>query len=373
MAKHNQDHRQDDFVEGEILAELPDETLVSLPPIDQDESQQLRVPQIEGERYDDSRRQLLIRLVVGGAAALALGGSAALLMRGKSEPRVVVLPNGVNVGGASTLDVAKLVQKIDELQSELASVTEERDTLKTQLQAANAELEGIRPRAQAAEALNKLWQSLDEIGLDDALSLALQLSVTAFASVIAVAGALQSGIAQGQAAIDRFVAAVPKPQEGLKWLLAESRTLSGGLSDLATQVEQAVAPVQPYGELISDFVNWVLERLPFGVGAKAKAGLEGMQAVIVELSAFLDGLARDVFDPLTTWFGDDNTTNLVGTLTDPISQAVLTPAQTIQAELNKFQDVFQNKLVTPTQTALDQRSVIRKQIKELQARVGTLA
>jgi hypothetical protein len=367
--EEGQPKRQDEVVDGEIIAELPDETLVTLPPVRDDRSEHLGIPKIkpEDEPVDAGRRQLLIRLGIGGAAALALGGSAALLLSNNGgDQRVVVLPNGAQVNGDGTLDVAQLVKQIDQLQTDLASTKTERDSLSTQLQAANTELTDMRPALQSAQALITLWQQLDAIGIDDLLTPALQVALTAFTAVQAVSTTLQTGITDVQAAIDQFIKQLPGPKAGLQWLQSQVQALATSLTNLGTQVQQAVEPVQPYAQMIANFITWILERLPFGVGDKAKAGLDAMNAIVGGLPAVVDGINQQVMDPLIVWFGDDQVRNVYGLLLDPVSKKLLDPARGIQTQLASFADSFQNKLVTPAQTALDQRAAIRKQIAELQ-------
>lgn len=366
-----QPKRKDEVVDGEIIAELPDETLFSLPTVRDDRTENLGVPRVDAagdEPADSGRRQLLVRLAVGGVAALALGGSAALLYTSNNpgDQRVVVLPNGSQVNSDGTLDVAQLVKQIDQLQTELASTKTERDSLSTQLDACNKQLSTLQPTFQATQALLTLWQQLDAVGLDDLLAPALHAAATAFTAVQTVAAGLQAGISEGQDAIDSFTRSIPGPKAGLLWLQSQIRTLSVNLTKLVSQVQQAVEPVQPFTQQIASFVSWVLARLPFGIGDKATAGLNAMNGIITELPALVDGVDQQVLDPLIVWFGDDPNRNLTGILLDPIAKKLLDPARSIQTQLASFADTFQNTLITPAQTALDQRAVIRKQIAELQ-------
>jgi hypothetical protein len=364
-----QPKKRDDVVDGEIIAELPDETLMSLPPVEADQSEHLGIPKIAADEPPDAgRRQLLTRLAIGGAAALALGGSAALLISSNSGgQRVVVLPNGAQVNGDGTLDVAQLVKQIDDLQTELAACKTERDGLATQVASTSTDLTDARAALQAADALNTLWEQLDAIGLDDLLLPALQAAVTAFSAVQTVSTTLGNGITDVQNAVDQFIKQLPGPKAGLQWLQGQVTALANNLSNLGTQVQQAVEPVQPYAQMITNFVSWVLDRLPFGIGDKAKAGMNAMNSIVGGLPATVDGINQQVMNPLIVWFGDDQVRNVYGLLLTPVTDKLLEPARDIQTQLATFTDSFQNKLVTPAQSALDQRVAIRKQIDEMRA------
>jgi hypothetical protein len=304
---------------------------------------------------------------MGGVAALALGGSAALLVQSRRKPSVVVLPNGTEVDVDGSVDVGTLAKQVAQLQDELAAVTAERDQYRRDLANASSDPDELRVQLSEAQHLNDLWQQLDDIGLDDLLGGALGVVGAGLAAVLAVVDLLRAGLTEGENRLDTFVANFTGPQDGIAWLQRQLDGLSGNLDQLAEQVQEAIEPVEPYAEMIANFVLWVLERLPFGVGAKAKAGLEGMQAIITGLPALVSGIADKVFVPLADWFGEDTDRNLLGILASPLSEKLFKPAQDILTKIGSFQSDYEDKLATPVQAALAQRADIRDQIRQAQA------
>jgi hypothetical protein len=145
--------------------------------------------------------------------------------------------------------------------------------------------------------------------------------------------------------------------------------LSADLEWLTEQVQQAVEPVEPFASLIAQFVLWVLDRLPFGAGDKARAGLEAMQTVLNSLPATIDGINNDVMNPLAEWFGSDIRVNLEGTLVSPIKNKVFTTGASLAKQVAGFKDTYETTLAAPTQEALSQRAELRAQIQALQARI----
>ncbi|MBN1428219.1 MAG: hypothetical protein JXB07_07530 [Anaerolineae bacterium] len=360
---------QEEVIDGEIVAEFRDETLMNLPKLpEEDEPEPLAAPNVvspsDDEPVETGRRQFVVQLVMGGVAALALGGSAALLLQRRREPSVVVLPNGTQVDVNGSVDVASLAGQVAQLQEALDAVTAERDQYRRDLANTSADPENLRLQLSEAQRVNDLWQQLDDIGLDDLLGGALQVVGTALGAVLGVKELLKTGLADAENRLDTFVANFPGPQDGIAWLQHQLDGLSNNLDQLAEQVQAAVEPVEPYTKMIADFVMWVLERLPFGAGAKAKAGMEGMQAIITGLPALVTGAKNKVFVPLIDWFGKDNNRNLLGILVNPLKEMLFKPAQDILTKLEGLQTDYENKLVSPTQAALGQRADIREQIRQ---------
>lgn len=358
-----------EIIDGEIVAEFRDETLMNLPRLPEEEEEQERpappsiTPPLVQEPPDPGRRQFFVRLAIGGATALALGGSAALLWQGRREPSIVVLPNGAQVEANGSVDVAALAQQVADLQHELAILTAERDQYKS-------DLARVLSRLEEAEQLNALYKQLDDIGLDDLLNGALSVVSAALAAVLGVVDLVQTGLADGEKRLSGLSANFPGPQDGIIWLQEQIGKLADGIEQLGKQVQAAVEPVEPYAQMIADFVLWVLERLPFGAGAKAKAGLEGMQAVITLLPNLVSGVNNTVLIPLADWFGEDQSRNLLGILVNPLADGLVKPAQDMMSKFDIFQIDYTDRLATPAQEALTQRAAIREQIQQIEGGQG---
>lgn len=368
-------HRQEpEVVDGEIVAEYS-ETVLNLPPVPE-EGGEIGEPAPEEIVADPGRRGFVLRLLLGGAAAAAVGGSAALFYQQyrPRDPRVVVVPNGTPI---DSTDTSALVAQIGEMDAALQAVTADRDRLLVELADANADLVELRAQLDDAvtqieryRALNNLWQRLDDIGLDELLETALGVIGGALAGVMTVTRLLRAGLAAGQRAIDNFTALLPEPQDGILWLQRQVSALAASLEWLSEQVQEAVQPVEPFANLIASFVLWVLDHLPFGFGAKARAGLEAMQSIITGLPDLVAGVNEDVLDPLADWFGQDEARSLAGILLKPITESVFVPAQDVLDKAAEFETTYKQELVNPAQEALAQRAELRDEIHQAQARLG---
>jgi hypothetical protein len=367
-----------DLIEGEVVSEFEGETMLNLP----------RVPDSEHSKanpvsYDSGRRDFVLRMVVGGAAALALGGSAALLASRKQsgDTTEVIVPYGSDTeGGELSGDLAQLAQRIGDLEQQLAAMQFERDQAISDLNVANnhvtelqAQLDAALAQLQDSQGLNGLWQALDDVGLDAIVAGALSLVGGALETVLDVLAIVQTGLTAGQNALTKFVQSLPGARQGIQWLQLRITALSNDIEWLQGQVEQAVEPVEPFVILIEDFVVWVLGNLPFVQSDKARSGLEAMKTVVGSLPETVEGINTSVLNPLAGWFGDDKAKNLTGTLVDPLQNQVLNPTKDLTAKVATFKTTYQEEFSVPAAAALDQRIQIREQIKNAQALLGGMS
>ncbi|GAB4470133.1 MAG: hypothetical protein Kow00124_06000 [Anaerolineae bacterium] len=361
-------HDDDQIVDGEIVAEYADHTLVNLPQMEppeeaRDDDTSPNLPAVP----DSSRRRFLGRLLLGGVSALALGGSAALLYYSsrRDEPLIVVLPNNDQNGQPArptAVDVAGLAARVNELENERDSLIAQRDQLQLELEEARAALAD-------AQALNSLWRALDDTGLDGIVAGALAFLSGLFATLLPVTVLLRSGMSRTRDNLTAFTAALPGPQDGILWLQAQVSGLAAALDWLGQKIQEVIEPVEPYTELIAGFILWVLDRLPFGAGARARAALDAMQVVVNSLPDHIEGLNTTVLDPLAEWFGRDEDRNLLGMLVKPVDTLVLQPAQRVVDDFAALEHSYQEQLAVPAQSALEQRATLRAQIDTLQARI----
>jgi len=369
----------DEIVEGEVVGETDPQTMMNLPPIpeeDEHHDDALSPAPFADASEDETvnnpgRRFMLARILMGGTAALAVGGSAALLLdrRRKEDPTVVILPNGEQALGPESADIATLARQIADLQDQLETVTFERDQLQVEVNALTTEVEDLRARCATSEELNGLWASLDDLGLDDIVSSGLAVVQIPLAAVVRVAGLLGLGLQVGRAAIQSFVNSLPKPRAGMTWLSQQVDRLADALEDLALKLQEAVDPDNKVTAMVTSFVLWLLDKLPFGAGDQAKAGLESMENIVNSLPVLTDGIVSDVITPIAGWFGTDDEESFDGLLFNPIRGDVFQKADDIIEQVATLEQRFNEELLEPVQAALENRQALRQQIAEAQARL----
>lgn len=381
--QHN--HDEQEVVDGEVLAEFHDHTLMNLPSVPEEDEwsdDDPQPPSLEQDEFKLARRRFLLRLAVGGASALAVGGSAALLLnQNQGGPTVMILPNGSEVGvDAATTDVAALFERISTLEYDLAKVTAERDQLLTVINSGDSEYAKLLEKLAAAEVeneelrrINEMWADMDSLDLDQILTGGLSMVGGALTVFMGVLGLLQSGLAKGQSVISQFIIALTNPKAGMSWLQSKISRLSADLDWLSEQVQEVVEAAEPFTTKIAEFVLWILDRLPFGAGDKARAGMDAMETVVNSLPEIVDGMASKIYDPLADWFGDDNEVSIHGVLLDPVQENLVTPARDTLDEFTTFQTTYQDQLATPVEEVLEARAALRVQIQQAEARLGLRA
>lgn len=378
-----QRNRRKEVVEGEVVSEFSGETLMHLPsvPDGTEYDEPLAIPQPPMSQpgansgddygYNASRRQLIARLGIGGAAALVMGGAAAMVANNvlNSEPQVVILPNG----DAASVDAANLeamALQLQQLQQELALVRAERDELSSELEVVRAELAALQQRCGELEALNVLWNEHEAVGLDDQIRTAIVITGAILANLVSISFGVQAGIQAGQRVIDNFLRQLPVPQEGIRWLKTTIINLGLRVNELAAQIEEVVTPTSSIVTMVADFIIWILDRLPFGAGRQARAGMEAIENVVEEIPGLIDGVNTTVLTPLGTWFSDDEKKNIVAILINPLRNGVMSPSRDLLTEVTEFEESFNDAFGVAMQASLDKRAALLSQIRQSQAQLS---
>jgi regulator of replication initiation timing len=287
------------------------------------------------------------------------------MVQRQQEPQVVVLPNGADVNGENAVDLNQLANRISELEGQLVAVQAERDQLISERDALQQERDDLAAELAECEELVTLWEQHHAVGLDNLVSSSLTLLAPMLVALLALADdKLLPAVLRLRGAFARVLAALPTPIEGIQWLAQKVVTLNQRLDALRERVTEAVEPVSQFTDLITDFILWVLDRLPFGAGDQAQAGLEAMRNTINILPEFVEGVENDVLDPLADWFSEDDDQNLRGTLLTPTVENIFDPLEDLLADLGDFRETFVNTLREPAENALAERQDLRAEIEE---------
>ncbi len=232
---------------------------------------------------------------------------------------------------------------------------------------AQAELEATHRAAEEEiarlQGLVDLYEDLEKIGLDAILETGMMVISVPLAAVEAGAKALKSGLDWAEKALLDLGQALPTARESLLWLEEQVSALAAGIENLETSIGQALdkATDNPIAEALTDFVNRVLDNLPFGLGDKFRAVLEGLVHLVTRVDELIEGINDRILEPLRqNWFADEE--GVDATLFDPLVEKVLDPLEAHLGHLADLSDKMQNDLMEPTQQALAQRAQVREKI-----------
>ncbi len=232
---------------------------------------------------------------------------------------------------------------------------------------AQAELEVARRAAEAEierlQGLVDLYEDLEKIGLDAILETGMIAISAPLAAVEAGAQALKSGLDWAEEALLAVGEALPTARESLLWLEDRVSALAEGIEKLEIAIGKALdkATDNAIADALTDFVNSVLDNLPFGLGDKFRAVLEGLVQLVTGVDELILGINERILEPLRQdWFADEE--GVGANLFDPLVEKVLDPLESHLEHLATLSDEMQNNLLEPTQKALAARARLREEI-----------
>jgi chromosome segregation ATPase len=223
------------------------------------------------------------------------------------------------------------------------------------------------------QGLVDLYEDLETVGLDAILQTGMTAVSLPLQAVEAGAKALKSGLEWSENALLSLKEALPTAQESLQWLEAQVATVADGIHKLETSVAKAVdkATDNKVAETLQAFAEVVLENLPFGIGDRIRDVFEGMVAFVVSVDELVLGLNTVLLEPMReTWFASTEGEGIGATLIDPLVEQVLDPLESHLGDLAALADTWQQKLMAPTQQALEERAQVREQIARYKTKHG---
>ncbi len=157
--------------------------------------------------------------------------------------------------------------------------------------AADAELlasqEAAGSELARLQGLVDLYEQLEKIGLDAILEAGMVALAAPLAAVEIGVKALKSGLEWAEQALLSLAEALPTAQESLSWLEARDVAVASGIEKLEPALGRALdkATDNPLAEALGEFVDKVLDSLPFGLGDKFRDALEGLVALMTGVDA----------------------------------------------------------------------------------------
>jgi hypothetical protein len=107
----------------------------------------------------------------------------------------------------------------------------------------------------------------------------------------------------------------------------------------------------------------VLDNLPFGLGDRIRDVLDGLIQLVTSVDDLVLGINARILEPLRdNWFSADDDKGIGAFFVDPLVEHILDPLEAHLEDLVVLADTWQDKLVTPTQQALDERAELQKAI-----------
>jgi hypothetical protein len=236
---------------------------------------------------------------------------------------------------------------------------------KTKNAETQASLESAEAEIARLQGLVDLYEELEKVGLDTILRAGMAAAVLPLQGLEKGAQALKAGLEAVEEVLVSLEEALPTARESLLWLEDQVSTLASGIETLETAVAQALekATDNPVAEALKDFSAMILDNLPFGLGDRIRGVLDGLVQLMTSVDELVEGINDHLLEPMrTNWFSGEEGEGLGSFVVDPVVEHVLDPLEAHLEDLASLADTWENKLVTPTQEALQQRAAIQADI-----------
>ncbi len=341
----------------------------------------------------NARRRLLLKALSLGAAGLAAGGVAAWT-KGELDSAAAAglsladtqrqLRDANAARAALALSYSTLQTQANDWQSQLASATaqnaqlagavnaarQEAADLKSKLTAAQSALAAANDRLARGQELLSLYDQLDGVGLDNLLSSGLGIVAGALAGVAGPAAALRQGIDAAHGLLTDFEQVLPSFNDAMAWLGEQVVKLKVGLWAVENAAQQtANSTISGLTAVFGGFVSFVLDHLPFDIGANVRQTLAAVQSSLEGAGTLADQAPDQVLLKISRYV-DDGSQGWKQALAAPIRTNTLAPGDQVLAAVSGASDAFQTSLNAPVSAALQKRQALRAQIATFRANHG---
>lgn len=221
------------------------------------------------------------------------------------------------------------------------------------------------------QGLVELYEKLERVGLDAIIQTGMAAVGLLFGGLELGAKGLKSGLELVEKGLSSIEKAFPTVRTGIEWVEKGVSALADGIDALQTTLGRAVDKASPITEALGDFVTFVLDKLPFGIGDNVQSVLDSLSDLVSGIPELVEGINAHLLEPLRQdWFSTEEGKGLDDALLKPLAERVFDPLEAHLGDLAGLIDAWQQKLVAPSQQALEERAAIREQIAQYKKEHG---
>ena len=228
-----------------------------------------------------------------------------------------------------------------------------------------ASLESAEAEIARLQGLLDLYEDLEGIGLDAILRAGMAAAALPLQGLQQGAKALKLGLEAVEDVLLSLEDALPTARESLLWLEDQVSDVANGIEAVEEAIARALekATDNPVGEALKEFSGMLLDGLPFGLGDKIRGVLDGLVQLMTSVDELVEGINSELLEPMrANWFSAEDGEGIGSFFVDPVVEHILDPLETHLEDLSGLADTWENKLVAPTQEALQQRAQIQAEI-----------
>ena len=238
---------------------------------------------------------------------------------------------------------------------ELATQTE-------QIEALRQELDALEGRVASQRELIVLYDELDQVELDNTVSSGMQAVVGSIGNTAEHAQRLRDGLLVAKENINQLDQGLAILDEGLVRVEGMITGLSALMQGLEDRLEAAGEPVAPITDALGSLFTNIISYIPFGVGERIQASIDGIQEVIASIPESIASLNDSLITPLRTTFFPRDGDNIQVRLLEPLTNVLFSPAEWTLSGLANLADTWDEELEQPAQEMIKKRATLRQQI-----------
>jgi len=282
-----------------------------------------------------TRRRLLYLGLVGGAALVGSNTATGLITHQRAQQ-------------SADSELATLAASYE---SEIASLRAEWQARITRLERQLA-----------------IYQAMDRLGLDNLIVLFLDIYDRFWASIRSALQLFRQGLGVAGGAIARFEKSLSDlyaAVEILGRLLADFDLRLDGIGQIMSEVLKRTEPLR---EAVHGFMVWLINKIPFGVGAQVLTAADRLTDLAASLPQLLAETRERLLTPLQKdWLGTAETEGLQRGLLQPIRASLLAPLQTHLDDLDRMAGRWDAEFAAPLRAAVTEREQMRQELAQLES------
>ena len=219
--------------------------------------------------------------------------------------------------------------------------------------------------------LVRLYEKMDEPQLDGVVAVGLAAMGAPLEALASAADLVKAGAQTVEDALIKFGTAFPTIRAAIAWLEGLVSDWAQRLHLLEDAIGRALDEVSPITQAVGGFFDSILKLIPLGGGQKIKEVLDRIGEIVTTIPQAVADINVKIVTPLRDeWFTDQPGKGLKGGLTEPIISKLLDPLEALLGRVSELMRRWGPELVAPTQSALDRREAIRREIAEYKVRFG---
>jgi hypothetical protein len=238
-------------------------------------------------------------------------------------------------------------------------------SMQSQIDDANTQVETLSGQMTVLGGLLALYQALDDVDMAAVVEGGISVVGEAMGDLMENVPTIEEGIQVGQEALDELEEHIPLVSEGRSWLTGRIGKFRNSYEAIELALQNALEASGAFLQMLNEWVQNILDWLPFGIGDNAGAVMETVTDFLADIPDAIEGLQNNVAKPLDVWLlEEDGQTQLHRRLIKPIREKTMASAGEAAGKARSLQAAYQGQLANPALAAAERQRVIRETIAE---------